>query len=555
MSFLRAAELVVCSALASAPARAQYPSAPIPGEQQRILHTATEFARDYRNRLPDFTCTRTTRHFLADPKNRQWTPQTRIAEELTYYRREEHYQIVAVNDIPKTKVSIWTQTQGWIETHGNFGEMLDYVFDAEAGARFQWKGWDYIGGQRMYSFSYHVPRRDDAGPASARCFSWIVHTSCKTLTYSYHGVLFIDADTLDIRRVTHVPEDLPASFASGTVSVDYGRVSVAGAEYLLPTADTFESETPKKLFRNESTYNNYRKFVAASALKTEVTVPTRVTAPPRPPARRSITSRGSSRLPVTDSDDGLAVPVSINGHPESLVVDTGAGISSIAESKAKTLGMTLEDEHFSILDITGKEVSCRLAIAHEFAAGAFRLRDVEFCALAGEGRPAILGLPVLMAFETLRWTREGTLEIGFPIHREKARSNLYFEEGSLAVEATIDGRRLLMEFDTGNDETFLYPIFADDFPEIAKTAGEKQTYEVEGLGQSAEVQSADLPQLTLTVAGAATHLEDVVSLLEPLASQCPTCSGNAGRDLLRLLLKQARSVTVDFRTMRLMVDR
>jgi hypothetical protein len=369
-------------------------------------------------------------------------------------------------------------------------------------------------------------------------FSWIVHTSCKALTYGYHGMLFIDADTFDIRRVTHVPEDLPASFPSGTESVDYGRIPVAGADYLLPTADVFESDTPKKLFRNESTYNGYRKFVATSTLKTEASVPLRVTALSRRIAKRSITARGTSRLPVTDSEDGLSIPVSINGHPESLVVDTGAGISAIAESKAKVLGITLQDERFSILDATGQEVSCRLAIAHDFAAGSFRLHDVEFCAHAAEARPAILGLPVLMAFETLRWTREGILEIGFPIRKEKARSNLYFEEDRLAVEATIGGRRLLMDFDTGNDETFLYPMFADDFPDIAKTAGEKQTYEFEGIGNSADVQSADLPELTLTVAGAETHLEDVVSLLEPLASQCHTCSGNAGRDLLRLLLKQ-----------------
>jgi predicted aspartyl protease len=367
-------------------------------------------------------------------------------------------------------------------------------------------------------------------------------------------MLFIDAATLDIRRVTHVPEDLPPSFPSGAESVDYGHISVAGVDYLLPTADTFESDTHKKLFRNESTYSDYRKFAAASTLKTEVTIAPRASALQRPLAKQSVTAHGSSRLPVTDSEDGLSIPVSINGHLESLVIDTGAGGSSIAESKAKALGMTLHDEHFSIIDITGKEVSCRLATAADLAAGSFRLRDVDFCALAAEDRPALLGLPVLMAFETVRWTRDGMLEIGFPLRKDKARSNLHLEDGSLAIEMTIDGRRLLMDFDTGNDQTFLYPTFADDFPDIAKTAGEKQTYEIEGIGNSAEVESADLPELTLAVAGAETRLKDVDLLLEPFAAKCPTCYGNAGRDLLRLLLKRGRSVTLDFRTMRLIVD-
>jgi len=61
--------------------------------------------------------------------------------------------------------------------------------------------------------------------------------------------------------------------------------------------------------------------------------------------------------------------------------------------------------------------------------------------------------------------------------------------------------------------------------------------------------------LKLTLAGTEMRLEDVISLVEPLASQCPTCYGNAGRDLLRLLLKEGHSVTLDFRAMRLTVDR
>ena len=50
---------------------------------------------------------------------------------------------------------------------------------------------------------------------------------------------------------------------------------VAGGEYLLPVADRIETTAGKTLFRNDSVYSNYRKFVAESTLKadTESEVP------------------------------------------------------------------------------------------------------------------------------------------------------------------------------------------------------------------------------------------------------------------------------------------
>jgi len=656
---MRARDLFFWCSFVALTAHAQYPYAPPPEEQQRVLSAATQFAREYLKRLPDFTCTRTTEHFVASAKTKEWNSQGKVAEELSYYQREEHYRSIAVNDVPNKKVSFWVKAEGWIETHGNFGEILDNVFNREMDAKFAWNGWDYVGGKRVYGFSYHVARHD-GGPTSGRCISWVAFTTCKSQTYAYHGVVLIDGDSLEIRRVTHVPEDLPPSLPSGSESVDYGRVTVAGAEYLLPAADKFESTTRKQLFRNDSVYTDYRKFVAASTLKTKIATSSGATAGPgssNVPARaarpieaancfelrdqvargkgsplarawaaaafndpqhaepqlravirsnadgdevlaarvqlgavlaraarwreaaeqfqavdtqreelpealakyppQAVAARAFARLPVTDSEDGFTVPLIINGHSAQFVIDTAAAISAIAESQVKELGMIVHEEHFSIVDITGKQVGCHLAIAGELAAGDFRLRNVPFCALeGGYGEHAgIVGLPVALAFETMRWTRDGNLEIGFAgAKRDLARSNLCFD-GSLAVDASIGGRRLALDFDTGNDETFLYAEFADDFPDAAKNSGEKQVYEVEGLGGGIELESAELSELKLRVAGNEVRFEEVSSLVDPLPSQCPGCYGNAGRDLLRGLMKQGRSVTIDFRAMRITVDR
>jgi hypothetical protein len=660
---LRTLGASVCLALAAGRAWGQSP--PDPGQQQRILQTVTGFARGYLERLPDFTCIRTTQHFLAKAVNKTWNPQVKVAQELSYYHHEEHYQIVAVDDVPRTKVSLRTQAGGWVETNGNFGALMSLIFDPKVSPHFESQGRSDLHGKPVYVFAYHVALADSIA-ASAKCTSWIAFTTCRTIKYGFHGFLFVDAESLDILRLTQVPEDLPASYAQGNESVDYGRVTVAGNEYLLPIADEFETTIGKTLFRNESTYSSYKKFVAESTLSTTV-VDAPEAAPAKPvvkaPARgvqaiqaancfelrdeaartkpsaivratvaaafndagpaekellavihshpdsedataahmalaammersghprqalehsaqaaaadpdahnpkdtrgvlealakypgQSVAARGFSRLPFVQDDDGFAITVTVNGKSSRFDIDTGAAISAISESQAKSLGMTIHDDRFPIVDIGGNQLPCRLAIAGEIAAGAFRLRNVPFCVLADAPETArgILGLPVLLAFDTVRWTRGGSFEIGFPAVRKNiAQSNVCFDAGSLSVQVDLGRQHLAFDLDTGNGETFLYSTFAEDFAETAQTAGAKGTYEMKGLGDSVALNAAELPEIKLGFAGFDTLLHKVSLLSDPLPSNCPGCYGNAGRDLFN----QAGAVTLDFKAMKLTLSR
>ena len=660
---LRTVGASVCLALLAGGAWGQSP--PDPDQQQRILDTVTGFARGYLERLPDFTCIRTTQHFLAKAANKIWNPQVKVAQELSYYQHEEHYQIVAVDDIPKKKVSVWTQAGGWVETNGNFGALMSLIFDPKVAPHFESQGRSYLHGRPVYVFAYHVSLADSIA-ASAKCTSWIAFTTCKTVKYGFHGLLFVDSESLDILRLTQVPEGLPASYAQGNESVEYGRVTVAGNEYLLPIADEFETTIGKTLFRNQSTYSSYKKFVAESTLSTTV-VDAPAAAPAKPavkaPARgvpaiqavncfelrdaaagakasaivratvaaafndaasaekellavirshpdsedataahmalsammqrsghprqalehsaqaaaadpdahnpkdtrgvlealakypgQSVAARGFSRLPFVQDEDGFAITVSVNGRSSQFDIDTGAAISAISESQAKSLGIAIHDDHFPIVDIGGNQLPCRLAIAGQLTAGSFRLRNVPFCVLADAPETArgILGLPVLLAFDTIRWTRDGSFEIGLPsIPKNIAQSNVCFDAGNLSVQVDLGRQHLAFDLDTGNGETFLYSTFAEDFAETAQTAGAKGTYEMKGLGDSVALNAAELPEIKLGLAGFDMLLDRVSLLSDPLPTNCPGCYGNAGRDLLN----QAGAVTLDFKAMKLTLSR
>jgi hypothetical protein len=240
--------------------------APDAAKQQQVLHSVTEFARTYLNRLPDFTCVRTTEHWLAWPGTKKLLFQVKVANELSYYRRQEHYRLIAVDDVPKKRIPSDITDAGWIESSGFFGSVISDLFDPKIRANFEWKGYEDIRGKRAYVFSYHVPLASSRS-ASLKCTAWTSFNTCRNLKYAYHGLLYVDAESLDIQRLTHVPEGLPANYSTGAESVDYGRVTVAGLEYLLPIADRQETASGKTLFRNDSTYGSYRKFVAESSLK------------------------------------------------------------------------------------------------------------------------------------------------------------------------------------------------------------------------------------------------------------------------------------------------
>jgi hypothetical protein len=270
MSVATSISALLCLTLAAALGRAQGP--PAAEVQQSVLRTVTEFAHDYQERIPNFTCVRTTQHLYAPSATKQWRTEAKTAYELSYYEHEEHYRLLMVDDIPSKKVPTRSKAEGWVEMNGNFGWILKQLFDPKVHPHFQWHGWDDVHGKRAMVFSYRVALAESQA-VSTTCSSWLIFDRCKELNYAFHGLLFVDAESRDILRIADIPEGLPASYIQGNTSVDFGRVTVAGSDYLLPIADQIETFSGKILFRNDSTYTDYRRFASESTMKTEGIVP------------------------------------------------------------------------------------------------------------------------------------------------------------------------------------------------------------------------------------------------------------------------------------------
>lgn len=258
---------------------------PDPAQQQKVLKSVSNFAHGYIERLPDFTCTRQSDHFQAKNAG-DWKFQVKVAEELSYYRRQEHYKIVGVNGAPARKVPFLVLSAGYYSDGGNFGELMAELFDPKVQAEFQWRGWDDLRGKMAYVFDYRVTLEHSQSAAS-RCISWVLFQKCSSVKFGYHGLLYVDRDAVRVMRITQVADNVPPPYPGGSGSVDYDAVAVAGVEYLLPVADESQTESGKRLYRNRSTYGDYRKFVAESVLST-AEIPPESPGTPRPaPAREA----------------------------------------------------------------------------------------------------------------------------------------------------------------------------------------------------------------------------------------------------------------------------
>lgn len=262
--------------------------------------------------------------------------------------------------------------------------------------------------------------------------------------------------------------------------------------------------------------------------------------------------RFSSIRYVLASSSRIVLPVSINGRAANYAVDTGSDMSFLSEGEARRLGLAMRKVTDRIGTTAGKLVKTRLAIADSFVVGNIWLRHVAFWVVSddhSDGDVGIIGMNVLLAFETIRWSSDGMFEIGFPPQPRSIReANLCFYGGQPVTEARFGRSNIALGLDTATDDTDLYPRFAREFDHQLDESGEKSTHDMGNFGTRARVNSVNLPEVALRV-GDFDAVKRRVHVLLKIFWSSPY-HGNLGLDLLN----QAHRVTLDFTAMRLTLE-
>jgi hypothetical protein len=272
--------------------------------------------------------------------------------------------------------------------------------------------------------------------------------------------------------------------------------------------------------------------------------------------QQRVASRPST-APFTLEDGNGYLPLTINGIAAQFCFDTGANMSVISEAEAARLGLKIVSTTTKISDSSGSSIQTEVARADDLLIGNLHLKGVVFAVLPDAqepfvelplGKRGLIGLPVLLAMQTLRWSPNKNVSFGYKgsaFHLPDA--NLAFDGPQPVLAATSAGKSLEMTLDTGAVHTIFETPFAKKFAELLSAQGSKEDHKLTGLAGSKTYNSVILPSLTLETGGGVMTLAPAHVIPGESTGSAEWADGNLGMDAL----DQAKTITIDFHAMRI----
>jgi hypothetical protein len=241
------------------PLWAQSERPPDPNALESMLARITEHSLHSQDQLPDFICTQlTTRSEDRSGKGSRWKKVDSLEVEFSFIGRRPRWKLLKVNE--KTTRRSYDELQNGFLSDSilQFFSLPDSIFGEDARTQFAWSRWDQIDGRRMEVFSLRVLAR----------YSQLAFTNnYGSRVVGFHGLMYADPATQTVMRL-ELQLDLPPDFAARECSldVDYGPVTIAEHEFLLPVKATARLRTPSAMAKNETQVVRYQKYAADASV-------------------------------------------------------------------------------------------------------------------------------------------------------------------------------------------------------------------------------------------------------------------------------------------------
>lgn len=236
---------------------------PTADQLDAIVAGVRKRALDYSQALPNFVCVEVTSRSVDQAGNGNWKHRDSIAELLTYHDKQESRSTLEVNG----KRSSLTRTEmnsTWPMSIGEFGGLLNLVFAPTSKAQFEWKEAGTLGdgSGTLQVLSYRVAHENATLDLNAG--------NNNSIGVGFHGLVYIDATTSGVRRITVEADGLPRDFSmhAAAMTVDYDYVAISGRDYLMPVRSAVSLQRHRKQIElNEITFRNYRRFASRAKIK------------------------------------------------------------------------------------------------------------------------------------------------------------------------------------------------------------------------------------------------------------------------------------------------
>ena len=162
------------------------------------------------------------------------------------------------------------------------------------------------------------------------------------------------------------------------------------------------------------------------------------------------------------TETGVVLPLTVNEKRVDWLLDTGASVTMISDAEAARLGLVIRKSKGRASDLAGGSTSVRTAIAPRLAIGRTEFEHVPFLVMPADqmpwkelppGRQGILGLPLAIALEAMRWTRTGACYTGSTAVNASSpptSPNLRYDRWHVVTKVDVNGKTLEFLLDTGN---------------------------------------------------------------------------------------------------------
>jgi VWFA-related protein len=230
---------------------------PSDDELDRIIAGARKHALNYSVKLPNFLCVEMTDRSVDAMGNGKWRRKDSFGELLRFVDNRETRTTLEVDGRPSRAKR--DDMNGPISL-GEFGHLLNLVFQPSSKAEFHWKETDALANGTVQVFEYRVDHKND---------NMVLSDSKGEVSAGFHGLAYIDSSTMGIRRITMEADDLPPDFSihAASIAVDYDYVSIGAHEYLMPVRGTIRLKRGRhEADLNQVVFQDYRRYASQTKI-------------------------------------------------------------------------------------------------------------------------------------------------------------------------------------------------------------------------------------------------------------------------------------------------
>lgn len=237
----------------------------------------------------------------------------------------------------------------------------------------------------------------------------------------------------------------------------------------------------------------------------------------------------------------LLVPVKCEGLEERFIFDTGANFSSITQSYAKKMNMTIYDANVHMGSVANSKVKTTIAVADSIYLGDLLFENVVFLVVSDESMTfpsinlevsGIIGFPVIYQMEEVRIRKDGSIFIPQEA-KQSAVSNMYLRYLSPVIQVISGSDSLIFKFDTGASQTCLSKQYLSSREKVIEKISKSETVRQDGAGSVVDIDVYDVKNFHFTIGSKSKTLDEIIIYKEDM-DFLYGFDGNLGQDVIGL---------------------